>query len=220
MVLLGAALTAFYMFRLVALTFGGEKRWDAGKHPHEAPATMTIPLIILGILSGIGGFVGVPSSLGGGNAIEHWLEPVFEKANEELTLGGEPGKPVEIVLMVLSVAVAAAGIYVALSWYLKRKEVPERLSHRFARLYNLLLGKYYVDEVYDAAVVTPVVKGSEKLLWRGIDVGVIDWCVNALASMFGLLSRGFRLVQTGVAQSYALVFLIGVITIVGWLLTR
>ena len=220
MVLLGAGLTAFYMFRLVSLTFEGEKRWDPDKHPHEAPATMTVPLIILGILSAIGGFVGVPISLGGGNAIERWLEPVFAKANEELSLGGGSAEPVEYILMLLSVAVAAAGIYLARRWYLKQREVPERLSHRFARLYNMLLGKYFVDEAYDAAIVTPTVKGSEKLLWRGIDVGVIDWCVNTLASIFGFLSKGFRLVQTGVAQSYALVFLIGVITILGWLLTR
>lgn len=220
MVLLGAGLTAFYMFRLVSLTFEGEQRWDAGKHPHEAPATMTVPLIVLALLSAIGGFVGVPESLGGSNAIERWLEPVFEKTNEVLALGGNDVEATEYVLMVLSVAVAVAGVFVARTWYLKKKEVPEQLSHRFAKLYNMLLGKYYVDEAYDAAVVTPTVKGSEKLLWRGIDVGVIDWCVNGLANAFGFISKGFRLVQTGVAQSYALVFLVGVIAIVGWLIIR
>jgi len=218
--LVGAGLTAFYMFRLLSLTFDGEKRWDPGKHPHEAPATMTIPLIILAVLSAIGGFVGIPASLGGGNAIEHWLDPVFEKANEKMLLAGHDVEAIEYVLMALSVGVAIAGIFLARKWYLQRSEIPDRLSARFAGLYKLLLNKYYVDEAYDAVVITPAAKGSEKLLWRGIDVGVIDWFVNALAAAFGFVSKTMRVVQTGVAQSYALVFLAGVIAIVGWLITR
>jgi NADH-quinone oxidoreductase subunit L len=220
MVLLGAGLTAFYMFRLLSLTFDGEKRWDAGKHPHEAPATMTIPLIILAVLSAVGGFVGIPVSLGGGNAIEHWLDPIFEKANEKMLLGLHDVEVLEYVLMGLSVGVALVGIYLARTWYLKRSELPERLSARFATMYRLLLNKYYVDEAYEASVIAPMVKGSEKLLWRGIDVGVIDWFVNALASAVGFISRTVRVVQTGVTQSYALVFLVGVIAIVGWLIVK
>jgi NADH-quinone oxidoreductase subunit L len=122
--------------------------------------------------------------------------------------------------MVLSVGVALVGIYLARTWYLKKTELPERLSVRFATMYKLVLNKYYVDEVYEASVITPVVKGSEKLLWRGIDVGVIDWFVNGLASTVGFISRTVRVVQTGVTQSYALVFLVGVIAIVGWLIVK
>jgi len=217
---LGALMTAFYMGRLYYLTFRGEKRWESGKHPHEAPATMTVPLVILAALSICGGLLGVPASLGGGNMIEHWLEPVFEKANEKMLLGVHDVEALEYVLMVLSVGVALVGIYLARMWYLKRSELPERLSARFATMYKLLLNKYYVDETYEASVITPMVKGSEKLLWRGIDVGVIDWFVNALASAVGFISRTVRVVQTGVAQSYALVFLVGVIAIVGWLIVK
>jgi NADH-quinone oxidoreductase subunit L len=208
------------MFRLLSLTFDGEKRWDSGKHPHEAPATMTVPLIVLAVLSVIGGFVGVPASFGGGNAIKHWLEPIFEKANEKMSVGIHDVEVIEYILMTLSVGVALAGIYLARQWYVKKSAAPERMSTRFAGFYKLLLNKYLVDEAYEAAIITPTVKGSEKLLWRVVDVGMIDWCVDAIARAFGFMSRTVRVVQTGVAQSYALVFLVGVIAIVGWLIVK
>jgi NADH-quinone oxidoreductase subunit L len=220
MVVLGAGMTAFYMFRLLTLTFEGEPRWEHGRHPHESPFTMTVPLMVLAGLSTIGGFVGIPSSLGGGNAIEHWLDPIFEQANEKLTTTIQVAESTEYILMAFSVGVVLAGIYLARTWYIRRGEIPELLRSRFTGLYRVLLNKYYVDEMYDAAVVTPVVKGSEKLLWRVVDVGVIDWCVNALAAVMGFLSRVLRYVQTGVAQSYVFVFLIGVIAILGWVITQ
>jgi NADH-quinone oxidoreductase subunit L len=216
----GAVMTAFYMARLYYLTFRGEKRWDAGKHPHEAPRTMTVPLIVLAALSVIGGFVGVPASLGGTNAIEHWLEPIFEHANEKMMTGTHGIEATEYVLMVLSVGVALAGIFLARFWYLHKSASPEKWSTRFAGLYRVLLNKYFVDESYDALIVNPTVRGSEKLLWRGIDVGVIDWCVNTLATVIGFLSRSLRVVQTGAAQSYALVFVAGVLAILGWLIVK
>jgi NADH-quinone oxidoreductase subunit L len=217
---LGAGMTAFYMTRLYTLTFEGEKRWDPGRHPHEAPASMAVPLVILAFLSVIGGFVGVPASLGGSNAIEQWLDPVFERAHEKMATGRNAGEITEYVLMVLSVAIAAGGIALARSWYLKRKAIPQRLSEQAAGTYKLLLNKYYVDEIYDAAVVTPLVKGSEKLLWKGVDAGIIDWTVNATARLIGALSRTIRVVQTGVIESYMFVFLLGVVTILAWLLAR
>ena len=213
-----AGLTAFYMFRLVSLTFEGKPRWDHDKHPHEAHWTMTVPLIILALLSVIGGLVGWPASLGGGNAIEHWLEPVFERATLKMPLAHHGVEPMEYVLMILSVGVAIAGILLARSWYLRKLAMPGRMAERAPGVYALLFNKYYVDEVYDAAVVNPTVKGSEKLLWKGVDVGVIDWLVNALPKAVGALSGTVRVVQSGVTQSYALFFLIGVVTILAWLL--
>ncbi len=218
--LAGAGLTAFYMFRLLTLTFDGEKRWEAGKHPHEAPLTMTVPLMLLAVLSFAGGIAGIPASLGGGNAIEQWLEPVFERADRIMALPGHGTEPVEYVLMVLSVLVAVGGIYFARTWYLRKKEIPERLAAKVPRGYELLLNKYYVDEVYDAAVVRPMVAGSEKLLWKVIDVNVIDGIVNGTASLIGWASGVFRRVQTGVVQNYMVVFLAGVVLIVGWLLAK
>ena len=217
---IGAALTAFYMFRLYSLTFEGEKRWGHDKHPHEAPLFMTIPLMVLAALSIIGGFVGIPKSLGGGNAIEHWLEPVFEHANEKLAIAGHAAESTEYLLMVLSVAVAVTGILFARRWYATRSEVPQQLSNRFSGLYTLLWNKWYVDELYDATVVNPTVKSSEKLLWRVIDIHAIDWCVNGIARLLGWISRTTRVVQTGVAQNYVFVFILGVVVIIGWIIGK
>jgi NADH-quinone oxidoreductase subunit L len=219
--ILGALMTAFYMTRLTMLTFEGESRWSHHeKHPHESPKTMTIPLIILAVLSFGGGFIGLPPSLGGSNPFEHWLEPVFEKANIKLGLISHHGEAMEYVLMILSVGVALCGIYLAYVFYMKRKELPEMVSSRFAGVYKLLFNKYYVDELYDALVVTPTIKGSEKLLWKVVDVGVIDWCVNAVPRSFAWLSSVSRRVQTGVAQSYVFVFVLGVVVIIGWLIAK
>jgi NADH-quinone oxidoreductase subunit L len=216
----GALLTAFYMMRLYALTFKGTPRWDQGKHPHEAPRTMTVPLVVLAVLSVVGGFVGIPHSLGGGNGFEQWLDPVFEQANAVMTMTPHAGVATEYLLMGLSVAVAVLGLWFGYQWYVKKPQVPEALQKAFPLGYRLLWNKYYVDELYDATVVTPVVKGSERLLWKGIDIGVIDWCVNGSARVFAWLSRTIRVIQTGVAHSYVLVFLGGVIAILGWMLFR
>ena len=218
--LLGALMTAFYMFRLLTLTFEGTPRWAEGKHPHEAAWTMTIPLIVLALLSTIGGFIGLPQSLGGTNPLEGWLDPVFSRANDLLSRPGEVPEATEYILMALSVAVAVGGIVVARTWYLRRKEVPARMISRAPGFYAMLLNKYYVDEIYDRAVVTPTVKGSETLLWKIVDTGVIDWAINAVAKAIGAISRTLRVVQTGIAQNYALVFLLGVVAIVGWLLAK
>jgi len=218
--LVGAALTAFYMSRLTVLTFDGEKRWGSDKHPHESPKTMTVPLIILALLSVVGGFVGVPASLGGGNAIDHWLEPVFERANLVMALPGHGMETIEYVLMALSVGVGVGGILLARLWYLKKQEVPQQLSTKVPGLYKLLWNKYYVDEAYDAAVVTPIQKSSETLLWRIVDVGMIDGLVNGLAKFFGGVSKVIRMGQTGVAQNYVFVFLLGVVVILGWLIAH
>ncbi|MGB6120828.1 MAG: NADH-quinone oxidoreductase subunit L [Bacteroidota bacterium] len=216
--LLGAALTAFYMFRLVSLTFEGEARWGPEVHPHEAPRTMTVPLILLALLSVVGGFVGIPASLGGGNHIEHWLDPVFAPAQEKLAHAAHTVDPTEYLLMVLSVSVALGGVFLARHFYLKRKDLPERLSQKATRVYSTLLNKYYVDEIYDATVVTPVVKGSERLLWRGIDIGIIDWLVNATGRFISSASKALRVVQTGVTETYIFIFLLGVVAAIAWLL--
>jgi NADH-quinone oxidoreductase subunit L len=217
--LFGAAMTAFYIFRLVSLTFEGEKRWEGDIHPHEAPPVMTLPLIVLAVLSFIGGIAGIPESLGGHNALEHWLEPVFSAASNKLLFfpTGEV-EAVEYLFMGISLAVAIAGILIARNIFLKRREVAVSLAFRWNRFYQLLLNKYYVDEIYDAAIVNPVVKGSEKVLWLNFDVGVIDGAVNGTAKLIGIISKFARRIQTGVAQGYALAFVIGIIFVLGWLI--
>jgi NADH-quinone oxidoreductase subunit L len=215
----GAVMTAFYIFRLVSLTFEGERRWEGDVHPHEAPRVMTIPLIILAVLSLVGGIVGIPESLGGHSALQHWLEPVFTPADNKLLIfpAGEVSAT-EYILMIVSLGVAIGGAIVARNIFVKRREVAIQLASRWNRFYRLLLNKYYVDEIYDVAVVNPVVKGSEQVLWRGFDMGLIDGAVNGTAKLIGIVSRFIRRMQTGVAQGYALSFVIGIIFVLGWLI--
>jgi NADH-quinone oxidoreductase subunit L len=215
-----AGLTAFYMFRLVSLTFEGKERWSHDKHPHEVPKAMTIPLIILAILSVVGGFVGIPHSLGGGNYIEQFLEPVFEKANLHLANGQHESLSLEYLLMILSVLVAFGGIYFARQFYLRKPELVSKLSASFRGMYKLLWNKYYVDEVYEYTIVKPIKIGSDKLLWKGFDVGIIDGIVNGSAKLIEFTSSWLRRIQVGVVQSYALVFVVGIIVILGILILR
>ncbi len=217
---LGAALTAFYMFRLVYLTFEGEPRFGKDLHPHEAPKTMTLVLVALAFLSVVGGFIGIPASLFGGNAIEHWLEPVFARADLKLGLESHGVVPVEYLLMVLSVAIAVAGILAARRIFLREPGMADRLRERFATMHQILLNKYYVDEAYDATVVNPIVKTSETFLWKGVDAGVIDGGVNGSASVIGALAKLIRRLQTGVAQQYAVWFVAGILAILGWVIFR
>jgi NADH-quinone oxidoreductase subunit L len=216
----GAALTAFYMFRLVSLTFEGEKRYGPELHPHEAPRTMTVPLIILAFLSIVGGFVGIPQSLLGGNAIEHWLEPIFAPAHDKLSLTPHAVEITEYLLMALSVAVAAGGIYLARRVYLERTELAEAWKTKYARLYRLLFNKYYIDEVYDATIVTPTVNVSEGFLWKGIDVVVIDGIVNGSAAVVARIAEAIRRVQSGITQQYATVFVGGILLLLTWLIFK
>jgi NADH-quinone oxidoreductase subunit L len=139
---------------------------------------------------------------------------------DRLPHGGHESHILEYTLMVVSVGVALGGILVARRWYPGSPGVPDAIAARFPFLYRLLFNKYYVDEAYDAAIVNPLQKGSEKILWKGIDVGVIDWLVNASARLVGFLSKTVRVVQTGVAQVYVLVFILGVVAILGWLLVH
>lgn len=223
----GAALTAFYMFRLTILTFEGTPRWEKGKHlnelscqPHEAPKIMTIPLIILAVLSVVGGFIGIPASLGGGNAIEHFLDPIFERANIKLAITHHSVEPMEYFLMIVSVLIAVGGILLARYIYIKRKELAGKFAESYKGIHNLLWNKYYVDEIYDAVIVNPTVKGSDKLLWKIFDIGIIDGAVNGIAKLIGVISGYTRLMQVGVTQSYATIFVAGIIIILALLLIR
>jgi NADH-quinone oxidoreductase subunit L len=212
----GAAMTAFYMFRLVTLTFGGKKRFNHHLQPHEAPKLMTVPLIILAGLSILGGFVGIPHWSG----IEHWLDPVFSPAQYKLMSGEYSGGILEYLLMAVSVGIAAAGIYAARWVYLQRIEIAASLQQRYPRVYRLLLNKYYVDEVYDAVIVEPAVKTSEEILWKVVDVTLIDGMVNGSAKGISVIAQSLRKIQTGVVQFYAVVFIGGILFVITWLLLK
>ena len=208
-----AMLTAFYMFRLVSLTFYGKERFDHQHvHPHESPAVMTVPLIILAVLSVIGGYIGLPKVFAGehGNLFEGWLEPIYAPAMNKLAMYGEHTHLEEILLMTVSVAAVLSSIYFALHVYRKNPRIAEKISQKFKGSYNLLLNKYFVDEIYEAAVVQPIQKGSEKFLWKIFDVKFIDGMVNGTATLVEKGSGVIRKIQTGVAQSYAVVMMIGI----------
>ncbi len=212
----GAAMTAFYMFRLVTLTFEGKRRFNHHLHPHEAPKTMTVPLMILAGLSIVGGFVGIPHWSG----IEHWLDPVFSPAQYKLMSGENSGGILEYLLMAVSVGIAAVGIYAARWVYLQRIEIAASLQQQYPRVYRLLLNKYYVDEMYDVVIVEPAVKTSEEILWKVVDVTLIDGMVNGSAKVIGAIAQTLRKIQTGVVQFYAVVFIGGILFVITWLLLK
>ncbi len=216
-----AMLTAFYVFRLFSLTFLGEERFDHHKiHPHESPAVMTIPLIILAVLSVFGGYVGIPEIFSGenGNLFEKWLAPVYEPAEQKMMHYGLHTHAQEILLMTISVILALSSIYFALYVYTKNKNIAENISLKFRKFYNLLLNKYYVDEIYDATVVKPIVKGSEQVLWKFTDSFIIDGIVNGVAKITAIISEYIRKIQTGIAQFYALVFVAGIAAVLLWII--
>lgn len=215
-----AILTAFYMFRLVSLTFYGKERFGSDKHPHESPKVMTVPLMVLAFLSVVGGFIGVPEVFSGkhGNLFHTWLEPVFEPAQRKLMHVGMHSHTEEILLMTISIILALTGIYAAFVIYTKRQEIAEKTANMFKGLYNLLLNKYFVDEVYDATVVNPIKKVSESVLWQFTDVKIIDGAVNGTAKLIDYLSGVLKKLQNGLTQVYALSMVIGIAVVLFWII--
>ncbi|MBU4449013.1 MAG: NADH-quinone oxidoreductase subunit L, partial [Proteobacteria bacterium] len=153
-----ALITAFYMFRAVFMTFCGESRVDPHVHPHESPPLMTIPLMTLAGLSVVGGLVGFPV-IKGANKFKEFLAPSITPLVHEVHAPAW----FEITMMMFAMAVAGAGIYMAYKMYLKRPDLPEKITAKIPFIYNLVYNKYYVDELYDATVVEPIKNGSDFL---------------------------------------------------------
>ena len=216
-----AILTAFYMFRLYFMTFEGKEKFDHHKlHPHESPKLMTVPLIVLGILSAIGGFIGIPEIFSGehGNFFHTWLAPVFKASEIKLMNVGGHTHFEELLLMLISVVAAASAIFYARYVYLKKPAVAEKTASKFKGVYNILLNKYFVDEAYDASIVNPLVKGSENILWKIADNKIIDGLINGLAKLIDNISGSIKKIQTGIAQSYALVMVLGILIALFWII--
>ncbi|MCH8328011.1 MAG: NADH-quinone oxidoreductase subunit L [Candidatus Marinimicrobia bacterium] len=204
--LLTAGLTAFYMARMIMMTFFGQSRWANGKRPHESPSVMTLPLIILAFLSIAGGYLGVPEALGGHNLLHHFLAPVLTTT----AAGGHmANEALEMLLMLVSVGVAGSGIYLAFRIYIDKPEMAATLQEKFPLLHRLSANKFYVDEIYRAAIVRPFEMVSE-LLWKGFDVKVIDAAVNGAGRALSSLGGAVRMIQTGRLQHYASMLLLGV----------
>jgi NADH-quinone oxidoreductase subunit L len=213
-------LTATYMFRLVFLTFHGEPRAAHHGHPHDAPPAMAIALIVLAAGSVLAGYIGVPHALGGHNTLGAWLAPSFAPPGTAVEAGGEVDTATELMLMLVSSLIAAGGIGLAVFLWLKRRDVPARLAERFAGVYRLLLNKYYVDELYDAAIVRPVVGVSREGLWRGVDVRIIDGAVNGAGAIVAGGAWALRRLQTGSVRAYAGGVFVGAVLVIGYYLWR
>jgi NADH-quinone oxidoreductase subunit L len=204
--LLAAILTSFYMFRLVWLTFGGEKRYDEHHvHVHESPGSMTVPLMILALLSLVGGWFAAPALWGGPNYFAEFLSPVF--GNAEL-VGGEAAHSLELTLSI--VAVLAAGIGLIVAWRMYSSKVVRGTS---TGLHKILYNKYYVDELYQATIVGPLVWLSRNVFWKVVDVGMIDGSVNGIAHGTEAVGDTVRHAQSGNVRSYAVWVIIGAIVI-------
>jgi NADH-quinone oxidoreductase subunit L len=227
---LTAFLTSFYMFRLWFLTFFGEFRGAqpraAGLHEqpqadtthrrvHESPWIMLAPLVVLAILSVIGGYVGVPHALGGENRFGKFLTPVFSVSAEAMPADEHAGEPMpqaaaehaernlELLLMAVSVGAALTGLLLAWLLYYRRRDLPERIAAWLGGIYDAVRNKYYVDEAYNALLVQPLIEGSSRLLWRGIDAATIDGAVNQSAETAQDISNALRRMQSGNVRSYA-----------------
>ena len=276
-------LTATYMFRLVFLTFFGERRHDAPApahpeeeepaahhdshqlhqpargtlhqdaadqlhrpakaplhrhgaddhahhgHLHDAPPAMALALIVLAIGSIGAGYIGLPHALGGNNSLGTWLAPSFHvagqavaehgaEAAESATIGDEGS--LELTLMFVSSAIAVLGVGIAYFVWYRRRDIADAMARSLSGVHRLLLNKYYVDELYDAAFVQPIKVISTEGLWRGFDVKVIDGAVNGAASIVGGGAAVLRRLQTGSVRTYAGSLFIGVVLILGYYLWR
>ena len=220
-----AALTAFYMFRVVYLTFHGTERMtdEVKHHIHESPRSMTIPLMILAGLAVVGGWIGMPELFGVKNYFADWLAPVMHSVNEaasvnvEAASGGETG--LETTLMFVTVILAVLAILVARHFYLRRTEAATSLRERFGRLHTVIVNKYYIDEIYGAVIVRPLV-GLSIFLWKIFDVIIIDGSINGFAWIYARISDLLRYVQSGRVRNYATLFVAGVVILLGYLVMR
>ncbi len=238
--LLGAGMTAFYMFRLIFLTFYGSERVDpeAKHHLHESPNVMIIPLAVLAGLSIVGGYIGLPHVLGGGRWFATFLASSTGEHEAHLAAG------TEILLMLVSTAVALAGIFGAYVVYLKNEGRPaERFAARFKALYRVVAHKYFVDEFYNGVIVGGVLRLGRLFTWfdehvvdgivngaawltrkaaslsMGFDTHVVDGAVNGIGTVHRLLSAGLRRLQTGYVYNYALAIVLGIVIIISLVVT-
>lgn len=215
-----AMMTAFYMFRLYLLTFEGNKRFGHDKHPHESPKVMTIPLMVLAVLSVIGGFIGIPEIFSGehGNQFHNWLSPIFTDAERKLMNFGYHSHFEELLLMTLSVLFAGGSIFLARYIYLKSPKIADNVSSRFSGLYKTLWNKYYVDEIYYAIIVNPIVVVSKNVLWKFTDGKIIDGLIHSIARLIDSSAAVLRKFQNGVAQFYALIMVFGIAITLFWII--
>ncbi|HEY7617489.1 MAG TPA: NADH-quinone oxidoreductase subunit L, partial [Terriglobales bacterium] len=223
-----AFLTSFYMFRLWFMTFFGDYRgagasahshgyWRPGAPEppphsgiHESPRVMLIPLVILAVLSIIGGWVGIPGSMGGGNRFEKFLGPVFHASapagGHEMPVeqtGPATSHTTELAFTGISVAAGLLGLGLAWLLYYRRPQLPQQIAESLGSFYRTVANKYYIDEIYAILFVKPLVDSSARILWRGVDQNVIDATLDGGADSAREVSDTLRHMQSGNLRSYA-----------------
>jgi NADH-quinone oxidoreductase subunit L len=209
-----ALLTAFYMFRLLFMTFYGKSNMTkhVEEHVHESPMSILIPLLVLAFLSILGGFIGFPTA----SAINSFLAPVIGGGHHGMADGGDlhhASNSLMFSMMGISTGIAVVGISLAYLMYIKQPDLPAKIVGKFKLIYTIIYNKYYVDEIYDATIVKPTVKTSF-ILWKIVDVKIIDGFVNAVARIVELKSEVLKLFQTGYVRNYALSILLGGVIII------
>jgi NADH-quinone oxidoreductase subunit L len=211
-----ALLTSFYMFRLIFLTFFGKESYDEHHvHVHESPKSMLVPLAILAVLSIVGGWLAAPAFWGRPDYFAKFLEPVFAApGGSEAGTAEAVAHALETPLAIVAVITALAGLFVAYWLYVKQPSNPEKLAKSFRAGYETLLHKYYVDEFYNAAIVRPLMWLSTNVLWKTVDVSIIDGAVNGIAEGITVVGDGTRRTQSGNTRSYAVWVVVGAIVIV------
>jgi NADH-quinone oxidoreductase subunit L len=213
--LLTALLTAFYMFRLIFLTFGGAPRFDEHHvHVHESPWSMLGPLVILAVLSTIGGWFALPAFFQGPDYFANFLGPVFGGHESAEAAGEITAHQLELILAGVAVGTALTGLGVAYWLYLKRPEKADGLAKSLKPAYTTLLNKYYVDELYAAVVVKPLLWISTNVLWKTADVAGIDGAVNGIADGTTAIGDGVRYTQSGNTRSYAVWVVVGAMVVI------
>jgi NADH-quinone oxidoreductase subunit L len=218
--LAGAGITSFYMFRLIFLTFFGAPRYDEHKvHVHESPRNMTIPLIILAFFAATSGWVAARHLVGGPDYFADFLRPVFTAhapqavvgqesslaGGAESTGGAEPSPAIELLHSIFGPPVIVAIVGLLLAWwlYIKKPEAPKQLAQKLHGAYLVLYNKYYVDELYLAVIVRPLLWISTNVLWHTVDEGIIDGTVNGVGRVARETGGELRELQSGNARSYA-----------------
>jgi NADH-quinone oxidoreductase subunit L len=219
---LTAGITSFYMFRLLFLTFFGKPQYNEHKvHVHESPKTMLVPLIVLAILSVVGGWVAAPELFGGVNHFDRFLAPVLATGSEPVTAAAESsGGGSEIIQALVGAPVIAGLLGFLLAWwmYISSPETPKKIAATLSGPYKLLSGKYFIDELYAAVIVGPLVWISEKVLWHIVDEGAIDGVVNGVATVSRDTGDKLRHANSGNIRSYATWIIVGVVVFTSLLL--
>ncbi len=207
-----ALLTAFYSWRLIYLTFHGKFRGtpEQEHHLHESPPVITVPLMLLAVGAVAAGWVGIPPLfMEHGDKIGEFLSPVLGHPE------GHGTRAEEFMVMGASIAVALGGWFIAHRMYMKKPGLPQSIADRFKGVHKLLFNKYWIDELYDKIIVSPVMKAADRIILGFVDKKVIEGVVNGLPGLIGSFSKKLRMIQTGVFSFYGLIMALGVLVIIG-----